>query len=105
MGEPRFDAEITYAEITTDGMVRQPSFKALLPYPFGTRWSISELTTRIGGLHPSGMCGRVIKSSGPLRYAIVDGVRETAFTNTCPGRMDLSGANFGSDILTIQHDL
>ena len=28
--EPRFDAEITYAEITTDGMVRQPAFKALL---------------------------------------------------------------------------
>jgi bifunctional non-homologous end joining protein LigD len=29
--EPRFDAEIAYAEITSDGMVRQPSFKALLP--------------------------------------------------------------------------
>jgi bifunctional non-homologous end joining protein LigD len=28
--EPRFDAEITYSEITNDGMVRQPSFKALL---------------------------------------------------------------------------
>jgi bifunctional non-homologous end joining protein LigD len=30
--EPRFDAEIAYAEITSDGMVRQPSFKTLLPY-------------------------------------------------------------------------
>ena len=30
--EPRFDAEITYAEITNDGLVRQPSFKALVPY-------------------------------------------------------------------------
>jgi bifunctional non-homologous end joining protein LigD len=28
--EPRFDAEITYSEITNDRMVRQPSFKALL---------------------------------------------------------------------------
>jgi hypothetical protein len=28
--EPRFDAEITYSEITNDGMVRQPSFRALL---------------------------------------------------------------------------
>jgi bifunctional non-homologous end joining protein LigD len=28
--EPRFDAEITYLAITTDGMVRQPSFKGLL---------------------------------------------------------------------------
>jgi bifunctional non-homologous end joining protein LigD len=28
--EPRFDAEITYAEITNDGMVRHPAFKALL---------------------------------------------------------------------------
>ena len=25
--EPKFDAEITYAEITDDGMVRHPSFK------------------------------------------------------------------------------
>jgi bifunctional non-homologous end joining protein LigD len=33
--EPRLDAEITYAEITSDGMVRQPSFKALLPYHSG----------------------------------------------------------------------
>jgi hypothetical protein len=29
--EPRFDAEITFAEITDDGMVRHPVFKALLP--------------------------------------------------------------------------
>jgi bifunctional non-homologous end joining protein LigD len=29
--EPHFDAEITYAEITDDGMVRHPSFKALVP--------------------------------------------------------------------------
>jgi bifunctional non-homologous end joining protein LigD len=28
--EPRFDAEITCAEITNDGRVRQPVFKALL---------------------------------------------------------------------------
>jgi bifunctional non-homologous end joining protein LigD len=28
--EPRFDAEITYSEVTNDGMVRQPSFKRLL---------------------------------------------------------------------------
>jgi bifunctional non-homologous end joining protein LigD len=28
--EPRFDAEITYAEITADGMVRHPSFMRLL---------------------------------------------------------------------------
>jgi bifunctional non-homologous end joining protein LigD len=28
--EPRFDAEITYAEITDDGMVRHPSFKRLV---------------------------------------------------------------------------
>jgi bifunctional non-homologous end joining protein LigD len=28
--EPRFDAEITYSEITNDGMVRQSSFKGLL---------------------------------------------------------------------------
>jgi bifunctional non-homologous end joining protein LigD len=28
--EPRFEAEITYLEITNEGMVRQPSFKALL---------------------------------------------------------------------------
>jgi bifunctional non-homologous end joining protein LigD len=28
--EPRFDAEITYSEVTNDGMVRQPSFKGLL---------------------------------------------------------------------------
>jgi hypothetical protein len=27
--EPRFDAEVTYAEITNDGMVRHPVFKAL----------------------------------------------------------------------------
>jgi ATP-dependent DNA ligase len=33
--EPRFDAEIAYAEITDDGMVRHPSFKALLPYRSG----------------------------------------------------------------------
>jgi bifunctional non-homologous end joining protein LigD len=30
--EPRFDAEITYAEIMGDGMVRHPSFKALRPH-------------------------------------------------------------------------
>jgi bifunctional non-homologous end joining protein LigD len=29
--EPRFDAEIAYAEITDDGMVRHPSFKRLVP--------------------------------------------------------------------------
>ncbi len=29
--EPRFDAEINYAEITDDGMVRHPSFKRLVP--------------------------------------------------------------------------
>jgi hypothetical protein len=29
--EPRFDAEITYGEITDDGMVRHPSFKQLVP--------------------------------------------------------------------------
>jgi bifunctional non-homologous end joining protein LigD len=29
--EPRCDVEITYAEITNDGLVRQPVFKALLP--------------------------------------------------------------------------
>jgi bifunctional non-homologous end joining protein LigD len=29
--EPRFDAEITYAEITDDGMVRHPAFKRLVP--------------------------------------------------------------------------
>jgi bifunctional non-homologous end joining protein LigD len=29
--EPCFDAEITYAEITDDGMVRHPSFKRLVP--------------------------------------------------------------------------
>ena len=29
--EPRFDAEIAYAEITDDGMVRHPSFKQLVP--------------------------------------------------------------------------
>ena len=28
--EPRFDAEITYVEITDDGMLRHPSFKALV---------------------------------------------------------------------------
>jgi bifunctional non-homologous end joining protein LigD len=28
--EPRFDAEITYAEITDDGMVRHPVLKALV---------------------------------------------------------------------------
>jgi bifunctional non-homologous end joining protein LigD len=28
--EPKFDAEITYAEITDDGMVRHPSFKNLV---------------------------------------------------------------------------
>jgi len=28
--EPRFDVEITYSEITNDGMVRQSSFKGLL---------------------------------------------------------------------------
>jgi ATP-dependent DNA ligase len=28
--EPRFEAEITYSEITNDGMVRQPSLKGLL---------------------------------------------------------------------------
>jgi bifunctional non-homologous end joining protein LigD len=33
--EPRYDAEITYAEITDDGMVRHPSFKALLPHHSG----------------------------------------------------------------------
>jgi hypothetical protein len=38
--DPRFDAEIAYAEITSDGMVRQPSFKPLL-------------------LHGSGRAGRV----------------------------------------------
>jgi ATP-dependent DNA ligase len=27
--EPRFDAEITYAEITDDGVVRHPVFRAL----------------------------------------------------------------------------
>jgi hypothetical protein len=27
--EPRFDAEVTYAEITDDGMVRHPVFRAL----------------------------------------------------------------------------
>ena len=27
--EPRFDAEITYLDVTNDGMVRQPSFKWL----------------------------------------------------------------------------
>jgi bifunctional non-homologous end joining protein LigD len=31
--EPRFDAEITYAEITHDGMVRHPAFKRLVPLP------------------------------------------------------------------------
>jgi bifunctional non-homologous end joining protein LigD len=30
--EPRFDAEITYAEITDDGMVRHPSFKRLVTH-------------------------------------------------------------------------
>src|SRR5262249_34381489 len=30
--EPRFDAEITYAEITDDGMVRHPVLKALVPW-------------------------------------------------------------------------
>jgi putative SOS response-associated peptidase YedK len=34
----------------------------------------SELTTMLGDLHFTGMCGRVIQSSGPLRYAIVDGM-------------------------------
>jgi bifunctional non-homologous end joining protein LigD len=29
--EPRFDAEITYAEITDDGMLRHPVFKVLVP--------------------------------------------------------------------------
>jgi bifunctional non-homologous end joining protein LigD len=29
--EPRFDAEIAYAEITDDGMVRHPSFRRLVP--------------------------------------------------------------------------
>jgi bifunctional non-homologous end joining protein LigD len=28
--EPRFDAEITYADVTDDGMVRHPSFKRLV---------------------------------------------------------------------------
>jgi ATP-dependent DNA ligase len=28
--EPRFDAEIAYAEITDDGMVRHPSFQRLV---------------------------------------------------------------------------
>ena len=28
--KPRFDAEIAYAEITDDGMVRHPSFKRLV---------------------------------------------------------------------------
>jgi bifunctional non-homologous end joining protein LigD len=28
--EPQFDADIAYAEITDDGMVRHPVFKALL---------------------------------------------------------------------------
>jgi bifunctional non-homologous end joining protein LigD len=31
--KPRFDAEITYAEITDDGMVRHPAFKRLVPLP------------------------------------------------------------------------
>jgi bifunctional non-homologous end joining protein LigD len=30
--EPRFDAEITYAEVTDDGMVRHPSFKRLVQW-------------------------------------------------------------------------
>jgi bifunctional non-homologous end joining protein LigD len=29
--EPRFDAEIAYAVITDDGMVRHPSFMRLIP--------------------------------------------------------------------------
>jgi bifunctional non-homologous end joining protein LigD len=28
--EPRFDAEIAYADVTDDGMVRHPSFKRLV---------------------------------------------------------------------------
>jgi hypothetical protein len=28
---PRFEAEITYAKITDDGMVRHPTFKRLVP--------------------------------------------------------------------------
>jgi bifunctional non-homologous end joining protein LigD len=31
--KPRFDAEISYAEITDDGMVRHPAFKRLVPLP------------------------------------------------------------------------
>jgi bifunctional non-homologous end joining protein LigD len=30
--EPRFDAEIAYAEFTDDGMVRHPSFKRLVEF-------------------------------------------------------------------------
>jgi bifunctional non-homologous end joining protein LigD len=29
--KPRYDAEVTYAYITDDGMVRHPSFKRLVP--------------------------------------------------------------------------
>jgi len=29
--EPRYNAEIMYADITDDGMVRHPSFKRLVP--------------------------------------------------------------------------
>jgi bifunctional non-homologous end joining protein LigD len=34
--EPRFDVEITYAEITDDGMLRHPVFKSLMPLAGGT---------------------------------------------------------------------
>jgi bifunctional non-homologous end joining protein LigD len=34
--EPRFEAEISYLATTTDGMVRQPSFKGTAPAPIMT---------------------------------------------------------------------
>lgn len=45
--EPRFDAEITYLEITNDGMVRHPSFKRLVPC-FALACAIAQAPTDQG---------------------------------------------------------
>jgi hypothetical protein len=42
---------------------------------------LTRLASTLLGDYISGMCGRVIQSSGPLRYAIVDGM------NVCDSRV------------------
>jgi hypothetical protein len=46
-GERQLQSEITYAEITDDGMVRHPSFKRLMPAgaiakPYGARLALER---------------------------------------------------------------